>query len=567
MSGFIVDTADGKVKGKVCDDYLGGKFFGFYGIPYAKPPIGDLRFKPPQEQEPWQGIKDATKEGPACPSRHLVGQYFMGKEDNCLNLNVFTKHIPKNDEESLKPVMVFIHGGGFVYGNNKGEIYGPQFLLIEDIVLVVVNYRIGVFGFLALEDQSLGISGNAGLKDQVMALKWVQRNIRHFGGDPNNVTLFGQSAGSASTHLHMLSPLSKGLFHKAICQSGVALNLWAKGFPNAKVIARDLGYKETDEKSIFEKLKMESVRKIVNAQYKIDEDLNPDQQRPYCPIIEHPSDEAFLSEDPVEIIKSGRYNKVPFMIGYTSKEGILYALFGKIIPNKLPKNLEHEVPFDLNINGDADKEKIVKKKIRKFYFNNKELTGDTIDEFFHLKGDLGFKYHIQKALELHRSTNENPMYFYIFSHDGPMNLAKDMALKEHRYTTLGTLLLASISQGVNWVNKLAHAWMKKIPEKKIDGPCHCDELSYMFRQSIHPKIEPGSQNDFYVRRMVKLWTNFAMQGHPTPHRQDELLNNIVWEAITKDNLNYLKIDAKLSMDMDPDKAIIDFWDDIYSNKN
>ncbi|RZC42615.1 COesterase and/or Abhydrolase 3 domain containing protein [Asbolus verrucosus] len=268
MTHPFVTIEEGRLRGKTAEDYLGGTYHSFLGIPYAKAPIGELRFKAPVPVEPWDGVKDATKEGPECPSRHMFFGYYVGCEDNCLNLNVYTRELPKDDSSSLKPVMVWIHGGAFLYGCNKSEYFGPDYLITEDIVLVCINYRLGVLGFLSLEDPSLGIPGNAGMKDMILALKWVQRNIQKFGGDPNNVTIFGESAGSASVHYLYLSPLSKGLFHKAIAQSGSSLNCWAKGCSNGKNIANDLGYKETDEKKILEYLRNLSPQKIVNAQHK-----------------------------------------------------------------------------------------------------------------------------------------------------------------------------------------------------------------------------------------------------------------------------------------------------------
>jgi carboxylesterase type B len=134
----------------------------------------------------------------------------VGSED-CLFLNVYTQQLPLDTINTLKPVMVWIHGGGFSTGSSKSDLYGPEFLLTEDIVLVTINYRLGIFGFLSFEDASLEVPGNAGLKDMVMALKWVQKNISKFSGDPNNVTVFGESAGGMSVHYLVLSPLAAGI--------------------------------------------------------------------------------------------------------------------------------------------------------------------------------------------------------------------------------------------------------------------------------------------------------------------------------------------------------------------
>lgn len=162
--------------------------------------------------------------------------------------------------------MFWVHGGAFVAGSSKTEVYGPEFLLTEDVVVVTINYRLGILGFLAMEDPKLEVPGNAAFKDMVMALKWVQKNIEQFNGDPNNVTVFGESAGGASVHLLMLSPMCKGLFHKVIAQSGCALNVWAQGSRCSKLVAEKLGFISDNEAEILMYLQGVPVGKILEAQ-------------------------------------------------------------------------------------------------------------------------------------------------------------------------------------------------------------------------------------------------------------------------------------------------------------
>lgn len=172
------------------------------------------------------------------------------------------------EPNKLKPVLVYIHGGGFTAGSKESRIYGPDFLLTEDIVLVTINYRLGILGYLQVEEPTLEVPGNAGLKDQTMALKWVQKNIDKFGGDPNNVTIGGASAGSASVHYHMLSSLSKGLFHKAILQSGVALNGWAITKNNPIDILKTVDVDVKNEKEALDYLNKLSANEIFALQEK-----------------------------------------------------------------------------------------------------------------------------------------------------------------------------------------------------------------------------------------------------------------------------------------------------------
>lgn len=182
-----------------------------------------MPFQPPVPPDPWEDTLDATQIHPVCPQRDIYRRVdlFEGDED-CLYLNVYTPNL--NSSKGLLPVMVFLHGGGWLCGSGNVQFYGPDLLLDKDIVLVVPNYRLGALGFLSTGD--LLVPGNNGLKDQVAALKWVQKNIEAFGGDPGSVTVFGESAGGAATHYHTISPLSKGLLHRGIAQSGTAFVPW-----------------------------------------------------------------------------------------------------------------------------------------------------------------------------------------------------------------------------------------------------------------------------------------------------------------------------------------------------
>jgi para-nitrobenzyl esterase len=193
--------------------------YAFKGVPYAAAPTGELRWRPPAPVMPWQGVRDATQFGPDCPqvpSSFSKAPY----DENCLFLNVYTKSLHGDDGDGL-PVLVWIHGGGYTQGDGRG--FDGMKLAQNGVVVVTINYRLGALGFLAhpaLASQPGGPAGNYGLMDQQATLRWVQRNIRSFGGDPENVTIAGQSAGALSVLAHLISPGSRGLFDRAIVQSG-----------------------------------------------------------------------------------------------------------------------------------------------------------------------------------------------------------------------------------------------------------------------------------------------------------------------------------------------------------
>ena len=196
----------------------------YRGIPFAAPPVGELRWKSPQPVENWEGVRDATEFSAACPQgpqlAQMMGETMSPISEDCLYLNVWTQ---ARDGSAKLPVMVWIHGGGLTLGWGHQRGYDGTHFAERDVVLVSVNYRLGPLGYLAhralSEESERGVSGNYGFLDQLEALKWVQNNIEQFGGDPHNVTIFGESAGGTSVNALVASPLSDGLFHRAIAQS------------------------------------------------------------------------------------------------------------------------------------------------------------------------------------------------------------------------------------------------------------------------------------------------------------------------------------------------------------
>ncbi|MDA9661162.1 carboxylesterase family protein, partial [Gammaproteobacteria bacterium] len=216
-----------EVDGGQIEGMAKGSLKQYLGIPYAAPPVGELRWSPPQPLNPWSGVKDASVNSKICHQPKQPTEFYDRGPDqstmseDCLTLNVWTR---ADTEEANLPVMVWMHGGALVWGS--GSEYKGEELTKRDVILVTVNYRLGPLGFFAhqeLSDENNGHSGNQGFRDQIAALEWVQANISNFGGNPENVTIFGESAGSWSVNVLQASPLSQGLFHKVIGQSGARL--------------------------------------------------------------------------------------------------------------------------------------------------------------------------------------------------------------------------------------------------------------------------------------------------------------------------------------------------------
>lgn len=514
----VVNIREGTLQGTTGKNLDGVEFLQFLGIPYAKPPIGELRFKPPQPVDPWEGVKDATKEGSSSISRDDLTREIVGTED-CLYLNVYTSKLP-NQKSNLRPVMVFIHGGGFRTGSSRPGIYGPEFLLTKDVVLVTVNYRLGILGFLGFDDPTLEVYGNMGLKDQNLALKWVQKNISHFNGDPNNVTFFGESAGGASVQLHMLSPASKGLFHKTILQSGWVFNHWFWGRKNnARNIVKQLQITTDSEKEALDVLRRLPAMEIFKAQERLVDTPYPAHKKHFSTVIETPHDGAFLSKSPVEIMKEGSYTQVPTIMGYNDKEGMSFDV-KKIVAAKRGQNIpdfemRYIIPSQLNVpEGSADSKKI-SEMLDKLYSN-------TSDDRHHDEiTDGSFFIGLIESLRYLLKKSKTPIYLYRMSLAGKLNHLKNL-------------------------------------NNKLDEPgvCHADDIGYLFHSDITPEVRPGSLEDRNVRNFVELWTNFAEYGNPTPN--DKL--NVLWEPVTSEkNIKLLDIGEKLVFKDIPERDRLDVW--------
>ncbi|MPC25228.1 Venom carboxylesterase-6 [Portunus trituberculatus] len=318
----VIMTSTGKVSGIRERSTEGKAFFSYYSIPYAKPPVGELRFKDPQLLSGWGGVRDGSTPPPPCPQMlstdTLTGKQEIQGDEDCLYLNIFT---PKaKDSRPHLPVMVYIHGGGFVCGSTSE--YPPYPLLNEDVVIVTLQYRLGILGFLSTEDDV--ITGNMGLKDQTLALSWIQRNVHKFGGDPLSITLFGESAGAASVHFQILTPKSIGMFKRAILHSGSALCPWAMGAKHAAVaeyagVVFNCTIDEGSEK-LIECLQGVDALKLAGIPQHLTEWL-------FFPLLMGPRvDGQYLPKHPNFLMKEGRHKRVDLMTGITRDEGALFSL-------------------------------------------------------------------------------------------------------------------------------------------------------------------------------------------------------------------------------------------------
>lgn len=318
---LIVKTEQGKAHGKTIND---GKVRAWLGLPYAAPPTGDLRWKAPQPAAKWSGERDASKFAPHCAQNHVFDDMVFqdnGPSEDCLYLNVYAPATA--DAKSKLPVMFWIHGGGFSGGGSNEPRHNGDFLPLKGVILVTINYRLGVFGFLATADlakEANGAAGNYGMMDMIAALQWVKKNIKEFGGDPNNVTIFGESAGSFAVSTLMASPMAHDLFQKAIGESGAALG---KGpLPYESLTERevkDAQWVSTLNVKSLAELRALPTQTILDACKKPGVGFPPDV------------DGKVLTEPVEDTYKAGKQAHVPLLAGWNADEGSFFAMRGMTV--------------------------------------------------------------------------------------------------------------------------------------------------------------------------------------------------------------------------------------------
>ncbi|EDS30389.1 para-nitrobenzyl esterase [Culex quinquefasciatus] len=496
MEDSLLQLSAGKIRGRK-DTLPNGESYYFYkGIPYAQQPLGNLRFKPPVPLDKFEeDVLDCGYERNSCHSLICVPPVVAVGED-CLHANVYTPLKPANVDQGRRlPVMVWIHGGAFNAGSGDSSWYCPRFLVQEGVVVVTFNYRIGPLGFLCLP--SKGIHGNMGLKDQRLLLKWVHDNIAQFGGDSGNVTLFGESAGGASVHLHYLTESSRQYFHRAICQSGTAINVWVEQQERdtkTRILAQLLGCIGTSDDEIYETLRNASAFDLTTHS----EDCMSAYDRlcfryfPFTPTVESDdSEEPFITEHYVDALKKPFKTHIPLISGFTSNEAIAMIPFVLHAMDCYATDLKSFVPPNFPVKD----EKIqleVGKEIRNFYLENENLTVDNLSSFLNFMSDCSFIIPTYVASELHaRFHQSTPQFCYRFNFVTELNFLKLMS-----------------QQG----------------SFNFGGASHGDDIFYLFKDGgfVTPPVEAGTQADKLRHVMCRLWTNFAKFGDPTPPSDSEL---------------------------------------------
>ncbi|XP_031619767.1 esterase E4-like [Contarinia nasturtii] len=533
----LVKTKSGELLGKIDTTLLDQReFYSFQGIPYAEAPIGALRFRAPRPIQPWVGVRNATQYGSKCLQTTFNLSQFWG-EENCLFLNVYTPNLTPIEK---MPVIFFVHGGGYMSGGSSW--HAGDILLDEDIVLVTINYRLGPFGFLSLN--TADYSGNMGLKDQLLALKWVNDNIEFFGGNKNSITMFGQSTGASSVHLFTLIPQTQSLYKRAIASSGSMLCPWSYSKKNHTQILQKL---IADEKST--PIENISLNDIVEYLKNVDGPIFGERtfapvyesgksikeiDLVWAPVIEIETGDDALLTRPIESYLDEK-SDIDSLFGYTSAESIILAPTDINFPDGLKtfeERFEVQLPLiDLNYSYFSKDYDNMIKDVRQFYFGDKPVDANSLQEFVKLLSDVFFIYGIDKSVKAQAKRSTGKTFCYQFSVELELNSLRKTA----NASTLG-----------------------------LSGATHIEDMLYLFRMDAFIP-ESRAYDDFRLntpegqmtKKIVKFFTNFVKFGNPIPNNDP-----IEVKPVTVDAVNYVDLTNNGPIvGTNPHIKYIQFWDD------
>jgi len=534
----VAQPKQGMMWGTVEESRGGKRILAFRGIKHLEAPTGENRFRPPVRTKRWDGIQETKHNGHICP-QHLATKpdIWVGEED-CLWLNVFTRDLSVNRK---RPVIVWIHGGNFAKGS--AAEYEPDYLLDEDVVLVTIQYRLGMFGFLSTEDSHL--PGNYGMLDQLAAMQWVKQNIAAFSGDPNQITIMGQQAGGASVHYHILSPLTRGLFNRAISMSGSALAWWAslkRPLERANKLAKLV---ECDNKVTREEmvacLRSTPMDKLMNTHPNFYEwkhlEQNQEPLTGWSPRVDKESPMPFMPQEPIDLMTSGNFQHVPYITGITDDEGAtrgsaFFADMGGV--REFEESFEKLGPLMFGFHdGQSEAPKIMARKVKEFYWGEKSLDRNIASTLVDAISDSSYAVPVDSTGKIHAMKSAAPVFIYHFGYRGQHSLTH---IQPNQYPP--KLIKTDINYGVG----------------------NGDDLMYLF-PILTGLFRPLPADDLvFSARFVKLLTSFASTGTPSIEMGPEIQEPFTWTPVNPENISHLDIGNVMEMDQGlPNHRRMSFW--------
>jgi len=539
-----VRTILGTVTGLRTKSEAGDTVYKYLGIPYAQPPTGELRFKPPQPVVAFDDL-NATQLGAEC--LQILDYQFLTEEvpvysEDCLFLNVFSGVNPRLRSRDLRPVMFFIHGGGFIIGS--ANAYDPLPLLKEDVVVVTINYRLGPLGFLSFENDL--VSGNQGLRDQILALEWTKQNIKYFGGDPDKIVIFGESAGSISVNALQLSPKVDGLISGAIMHSGnmlmkkhdakaqqvePATTFLAEEF-NCSTSLRDQALLTCLQQADANEILAATKSSLTSAEAAADE-----LEFSWWPSVDDYSSDPVLPTEPLQALKNGQFVKVPTITGTALSDGGL-QLFTE---EEFTSSWNIMSPALLLTTGAMNRSEYTEQEfalaniVRQYYMGDSydPLAEDTLQGYINMFTDAMFLSPDQKLAEF--MSSHVPVYNYRLSFKGDQTLYPMFMTGKNFSEELTARIIAT-------------------------APTHGDDLLHIFDLTGMPAR--NEEETAMSELMVKYWANFAKYGHPN-HLIEE--NLPLWKTFYSNNKRYLdlKLEAEMKSEVAPERMM--FWDNMIWN--
>lgn len=537
----VLSTALGQLRGVVSQAENGRPFYAFLGIPYAKAPVGDLRFSPPVAPPRWNGVFDATRDASPCSQRNVLGDrsLLLGSED-CLYLNVYTPKLPSHPGHYPLPVMIWIHGGSWLWWSGTRQHFNPSRFMNKDLILITINYRLGWLGFLSTEDSV--VPGNNGLKDQAAAINWVNDNIAGFGGDPARITVAGQDAGAVSAHLHMFSPLSKDSISGIISQSGSVFSPSSLSYPGealskAKRLAEANACPTGTSAEMVTCLRKLDVEQITTSDAMLYV-WNGQPAVPLRPVIEGAVEGAFLVQHPEHSIENGNQANISMMIGTVRDEGAVITsplVFGQSPISAINDNYRTSFPaifvYEEYFSDEAKND--ISDAIKEHYFGNGELSTISVSDLQKAATTRLFKRPIDRIAQKQRVNNT--MYLYQLNYRGSLSFSQIFGA--------GTLDM---------------------------GVCHGDDLLYLFdfKPLFGRSLGANEEERMMKETLTELWYNFVATGNPTPESTVLLPNK--WEPIDKTGRdlntfhisgaqNFMMMQRVLGSARNPEN---DFWENL-----